>query len=134
MAGLSPTDDVRNSQAYAALAQYLSGQATVADTQDLFCGPVKDAYNASGGSADVEDLLNQSWRAVITLAASSPHGNPAHRKLEDFLLSLQGRRDVEIENEQCVVQGMTVWRDLPFFGWQLREAWNSSEYGFITPS
>jgi len=40
------------------------------------------------------------------------------------MVSLTSRPTLSKGDSTCKIDDMTVWRDLPVFGWQLREAWN----------
>ena len=66
-------------------------------------------------TTNIEDFFNQV--------------NKTSQKLVDFVLSLQRRPILQKDDQTCQVQGMAVWKDLPTFGWSVRDAWNLGMYG-----
>jgi len=122
---LQPTQKVLDSPEYKALTQLQEAQQ-VNDNKilDAFCKRVEHKYTATSNGSDVEELLQQAWKAVVALASRSPYDGPLHKQLVGTIMDLQKRPNLEKAGQVCVVQDMTVWRDLPMFGWQMREAWN----------
>ena len=135
MPGLSPSQEVLDSPEYGVLTKYLAGDIqTEADALDAFCQPIENKYMQTANPPDVEGLLWRAWESVVAVAASTAYGSRNRQKLADsFMLDLLYRPTLSKDGQDCVVEGMTVWRDLPVFGWELREAWDlgssSQPYG-----
>jgi hypothetical protein len=120
MAGLTPTQEIVNSAQYKALVQSQ-------DAIEAFCKPVEGSLASSDDTSKAEDALGQAWKALIGLACQTPYTSSSQAGLVSFLLNLQSRPDVEKDGQVITVQDMAVWRDLPLFGWQMREAWNAGK-------
>nr|POF14225.1 hypothetical protein CFP56_03249 [Quercus suber] len=126
MSGLQASQSILDSPAYKAVSQYIQSQdASSGDAQAAFCQPVEDSVTSSFQSSGAEDQLWQLWKGVISLAASTSDDG-AQQRLVDFVLSVAQRPDVQQNDQVSQVQDMTLWRDLPIFGWQLRDSWNNA--------
>ena len=125
MSELSASQEVLDSAEYDTLTKYLAG-----DIKDLaaalaaFAKPVEDKYMSTGDASDVQGLLSLSWDSVVAIAASTAYTSPRRQKLADFLVRLAYRPTLMRDGEVCQISGMTVWRDLPTLGWEIRDAWN----------
>ncbi|KAI7158607.1 hypothetical protein KC349_g4723 [Hortaea werneckii] len=129
MSPLHPTEKVRDQPQYQLLSNLASGNdggASHESTLDAFCEPVESRYKQTTNPSDVEDLLWPAWQCLIACAAATPHESEGQQKLVDLVLGLQHRPVLEKDGEVCHVQEGLVWRDLPVFGWQMREAWNAA--------
>lgn len=123
-AGLEGSNTVRQSQQYAALREHLLRQNNSKDALDKFCLPAEEAYLSRGDAKEVEDVLATSWRAIIAIAATTPLEETAQQSIVGFVLNLRSRPDLQKGGQICKVEGMMVWRELPTFGWAMRDAWN----------
>ncbi|RMY72799.1 hypothetical protein D0862_14396 [Hortaea werneckii] len=129
MSPLHPTEQVREQPQYQLLSNLANGNDEGASHEsilDAFCEPVENRYIETTDSSDVEELLWPSWQCLIACAAATSHESEGQQKLVDVVLGLQHRAVLEKEGEVCHVQDGVVWRDLPLFGWQMREAWNAA--------
>jgi len=135
MSPLHPTKKLREEPQYQLLNQYAhdNGTRSPESTLDAFCEPIENRYLETTNPADVEELLWSAWQCLIGCAAATPSESAGQQKLVDLVLRLQHRAALGKEGEVCHVQGGVVWRDLPVFGWQMREAWNAGEY-LVPPS
>lgn len=119
------SQQVLDSKAYAALSKWLSGHTkTMGEAVDAFCQPVEDKFFQTQKSSDAEGMLWTTWQGVIGQAAATPHTSPQRQKLVDFVVSLTSRPTLSKGDSTCQIDNMTVWKDLPVLGWELREAWN----------
>lgn len=126
MVGHHAHNDVKSSSSYKAAHDYLSGHVTsLAKAQDKFAGPVEDEFMSTQNAENVEGLLWTAWKSVVQLAKESAHETSKRQKLVDFVLSLQQRPKLEKGDVVCRVWDATVWSDLPVFGAEIRESWNS---------
>ncbi|KAI7083711.1 Transaldolase [Hortaea werneckii] len=128
MSPLHPTEKLREEPQYHLLSQYAheNGTGSLESTLDAFCEPIENRYTETTSPSNVEGLLWSAWQCLIGCAAATPHESEGQRKLVDLVLRLQHRAALEKEGEVCYVQGGVAWRDLPIFGWQMREAWNAA--------
>lgn len=123
--GLS-TEHIQQSDSYSVLKDLVAGQKELGTAQDAFCQAVEDKWMPTQNPGDVEELLGQLWSSIEYLAASTSFKDAAQQKLVDFVVQLQKRPTLEKDGQVCEVHGMTVWKDLPMFGWAVRDAWNFS--------
>lgn len=129
MSGLRASQRVLESKQYRALSQWLSGHSkSVGDALDSFCEPVEDRFFQTENASDAEAPLWTTWQAAIGEAAATSHTSPQRQKLVDFVVNLTSRPTLSKGDSLCQIDGMTVWRDLPVFGWELREAWNLGKH------
>ncbi|KAI6897194.1 hypothetical protein D0869_13368 [Hortaea werneckii] len=131
MSPLHPTEKVRSQPQYQLLSNLANGNdggASHESTLDAFCEPVETRYKQTTNPSDVEELLWPTWQCLIACAAATPHesSSEGQQKLVDLVLGLQHRPVLEKDGEVCYVREGVVWRDLPVFGWQMREAWNAA--------
>ena len=117
-------DKVQQSPAYGAIPNYLANDEPLDQALDAFCEPVESEYLNNKDPAAIEEALWQCWRAVVATAASVPPTSDSRKRLVDFVLEVQKRRDLSDNGKKCKVQGGEVWKDLPVFGMEMREAWN----------
>lgn len=123
MSGLKPSDDVLQASQFTAVDGYVKNDdADLGDALNQFARPVEDQFQQNPD--DVETTLTTAWKSIIAAGADEQWNWPKAQKLANFVLELQSRPDLEKDGQACQVQGMTVWKDLPTFGWQLRDAWN----------
>lgn len=117
-------DKVQQSPAYGAIPNYLANDEPLERALEAFCEPV-ESQNANHQDSDaVEEALWQCWRAVVATAACVPHTSEKRQKLVNFVLEVQRRPSLSKAGQPCVAQGGEVWKDLPIFGMEMREAWN----------
>jgi hypothetical protein len=122
------SQQVLESKEYSAVTHWLSGHTeNVGDVLDAFCEPVENKFFQTENASDVEGLLWTAWQALVGEAASTPHTSTHQRKLVDMVMGLAHRPTLTKGDNTCTIDGMTVWKDLPVLGWQLREAWNISK-------
>lgn len=126
--GLTANQTVLESPQYAALDSLTTPGAAEQNPIARFAEPVESQLK-SGNSEEAEEELTKCWKAVIAKAAGSSHKEGAHSPLAALLVSLSQRRADEQKADSSFgeVHGMKVWRDLPTFGWQVRDAWNFGE-------
>lgn len=123
--GFGASQHTQQSSQYAVLTDYLSGNASTSEEiLENLIGPVEKEVSSSGDLGKVEERLTTTWRSIVAKAAETPFTDPSISKLVDLVVALQNRPDVQKDNKAFQVQEMTIWRDLPMFGWQMREAWN----------
>lgn len=91
---------------------------------DAFCRPIEDKFMNTSRSEAVESLLLDAWSAVIAVASATAHSIESRQKLADFVIALEYRPTLMKGDQICVLHGAKVWKDLPIFGLQMREAWN----------
>ena len=135
MSPLHPTTKLRQNPQYQLLNAYAANNETAnpESTLDAFCEPIENRYYEENTNAsDVEDLLWPAWQCLIACAAATPHDSKGQQKLVELVLRVQQRPALEKKKKEeggevCHVQDGVVWRDLPVFGWQMREAWNAGE-------
>lgn len=106
------------------LKNYLNGSISSEKALDKFCEPVEDRFMNTAKSDSVESLLLDTWRTVIAFARATPHASENKQKLADFMIALQYRPTLMKGEHTCQLDGGKVWKDLPGFGMQMREAWN----------
>lgn len=123
-AGLEGSNTVQQCSQYAALHDYVSGKSHTGAALDKFCEPAENEWMSTTNPEEVEEHLTLCWRSIISHAAQTSFRDEAQHKLANFVLSLQQRPMLQKDDQTCQVQGMTVWKDLPTFGWSIRDAWN----------
>lgn len=130
--GLLASSAVKATAQHAALSEYLASADTTTSSSVLdaalekFAEPIETAATTSKDE-ELEEALTLAWKAVIAHAADTPFTDPGADKLVEFVLELSARPDVEKSeggDAPVKVQDMTLWQDLPTFGWQMRDAWN----------
>lgn len=127
MSGFGIEQSLLDSQEYAAASQYLEAPtSSLDDALDAFCRRVEEQI-ATKNASEIESDLRQLWKVIIALAASSS-GDNTRQTLADFMLGIAQRPALQSDGQTCKLHEMTVWKDLPIFGWQLREAWNNGPY------
>jgi hypothetical protein len=115
---------VQGSTQYSVVNDYAIGKISPQDEAlDKFCQHV-ETQAQSADEDDLEELLTVSWKAIISAAAGTSFTDTGMQKLVEFVLELGSRPDLEKDGKSCVVHDMTLWKDLPTFGWQMRDAWN----------
>lgn len=121
--------DIKSSSEFHALHGFLAGHASSeSHAQEKFCEPVEDKYMQTQDNEAIEELLWTAWQAVIETAKATPHHSEKRQKLVDFVLDIQKRPALAKDGKVCKVWDATVWADLPVFGAQVRENWNSSKH------
>ncbi|KAK4502173.1 hypothetical protein PRZ48_005598 [Zasmidium cellare] len=125
-AGLEGSNSVQQSPQFAALSDYVSGKSDLNGALDAFAQPAEKEWTPSTSPEEVEEQLTLSWRSIISQAAQTSFKDAAQQKLADFVVALQQRPTVQKGDQTCQVQGSTVWKDLPTFGWSIRDAWNKA--------
>ena len=91
-----------------------------------FTGPIDHAFLRCGaGEARLEAMLWPAWQAVIS-AADTPDDD-ARTRLAELLGAIRDRGIlVRPDGAECVVWDLRAHADLPVFGAQMRETWNSA--------
>jgi len=128
MPGLTSNTKDQDSPEYQALSSYLKDAHQQDQALDAFCEPIEDHFTKAQPPEDVEPLLWRAWRSITTVAAGTPHDSDQRQRLADLVTNLQYRPTLESEGKTCSVWDAVVWKDLPIFGAQMREAWNSGKY------
>jgi hypothetical protein len=124
-AGLAASQQLQQSKQYAALNDHLSANTTAAiKVLDHLSEPVESCVQTSADSDEIDDLLTTTWKSIIAKAAETSFKDDNHSKLVEVVVGLQSRSDVKKDGAAFQVENMTLWKDLPTFGWQMREAWN----------
>lgn len=105
--------------------KYLSSDHEVlGEALDAFSERIENKYFGTLDPSDVEHLLSPVWGGVLSLAASISRTSHERHKLAEFMVNLAYRPTLTKDDRVCVVEGMTVWKDLPTFGWGVRDDWN----------
>ncbi|KAL2829536.1 hypothetical protein BDW59DRAFT_178477 [Aspergillus cavernicola] len=105
--------------------------------QDLFANKIsspKAAEQVASASLAADALLEEQlgllWSLILKLACKYPEHQD---KLVDVVVDLSELPDAttaaESETSQpqpLIIYKMQVWKDLPMFGWEVREYWNLS--------
>lgn len=124
-AGLGATQQLQQSKQYAALSDHLSSNPTALDKViDHLSEPVESCVQSSANSDEVDEHLTTTWKAIIAKAAETSFKDASSSKLVDVVMQMQSRPDVKKDGSAFQVEKMTLWKDLPTFGWQMRDAWN----------
>lgn len=110
------------------LTRHLNGRKSLDQAVDAFCRPIEDKFMNTSKSEAVEPLLLEAWTAVIAVASATTHTSENRQKLVDFVITLQYKPTLMKGDQTCVLHGGKVWKDLPMFGIQMREAWNMGTY------
>ena len=101
-----------------------------------FTAPVANIFRSDNGpdndyAGPVEEQLWETWTALLSVAADTPHGGEDGKRqdaLVDLLMGVQSLGPLTREDgTQCKVWDMTVWEDLPVFGATVREEFNFGE-------
>jgi hypothetical protein len=125
MPSLRANEDLIASVEYRSFELFLNGKKKDLDSAlNDFCEPIEVKAEHSKDPEDIEPLLWRAWQAVTALASETPYDSDNRQKLADLVASLEKRSDLQIDGQTCIVWDSTVWRDLPVFGGQMREAWN----------
>lgn len=133
-AGLGASQHTKQSSQYTVLEDHLSGNVnTSEDVLNKFCEPVEKEVSSSGDAGEVEEHLNITWNAIISKAAETSFTDSSMSKLVELVTSLQARQDTQRDSKAFQLEDMTIWRDLPMFGRQMREAWNLGSSGICLP-
>jgi hypothetical protein len=133
MGGIEPDHDIKHSHEYRALTTYLSAKPQPLSTAlESFCKPTEETFMSSQSASEVESQLWRVWKTVVATATQTTHDSPGQQKLADFVLELRNRPVLERQGKVCKVWDAVVWKDLPIFGPQMREAWNDGEFVFET--
>lgn len=133
-AGLGASQHTKQSSQYAVLGEYQSGNvSTSASVLDKLSEPVEKEVSSSADAGEVEEHLTTTWNSIISKAAETSFTDPSMPKLVDLVMALQSRPDLQKDSKAFQLEDMTIWRDLPMFGRQMREAWNlgMSEAGIL---
>ncbi|KAF2159395.1 hypothetical protein M409DRAFT_71062 [Zasmidium cellare ATCC 36951] len=125
-AGLEGSNTIQQSPQYAALSDYISNKIELNGALDKFSSPAENEWTSSTSAEEVEEQLTLSWRSIISQAAQTSFKDAAQQKLADFVVGLQQRPALQKDGQTCQVQGTIVWKDLPTFGWSIRDAWNQA--------
>lgn len=110
------------------LGRYVNGAISLEQALDSFCRPVEDKFMNTSKSEAVESLLLEAWKSVIATASAITYTSGNRQKLADFVVALQYRPTLMKGEHVCQLNGGKVWKDLPEFGMQMREAWNMGEF------
>jgi hypothetical protein len=130
-AGLGASKKVQQSKQYAALSDHLSVNATALDiVLDHLSEPVESCVQTSANSDELDEILTTTWQCLIAKAAETSFKDANASKLVDVVIGLENRPDVKKDGSSVRVENMTLWKDLPTFGWQMREAWNLGMVAF----
>lgn len=125
MPSLIASSEVQGSSQYTALNEYISENTLELESAlDKFSQAAEQQFQTTEDPSRVQEELEKSWRSVVSIAAETSFTDAGMQKLVDFVLELQSRPDLEKDGKTCKVQEMIVWKDLPTFGWQMRDAWN----------
>jgi hypothetical protein len=91
-----------------------------------FTGPIDHAFlRCDAGEARLEAMLWPAWQAVIS-AADMPDDD-ARSRLVELIGAIRDRGILARPGgQECVVWDMRAHADLPVFGAQMRETWNSA--------
>lgn len=106
------------------LTKYLNDRTSLEHALDAFCRSIENKFMITRKSESVESLLLEAWAAVIAVASSTAHTSEKRQKFADFMIALQFRPTLMRGDETCQLHGEKVWKGLPEFGMQMREAWN----------
>lgn len=124
-AGLGASQHIKQSSQYAVLGDHLSGTAITSDNViSKLIEPVEKELSSSGDSEKVEEHLITLWQSIIARAAETPFTDPSMPKLVDLVMALQNKPDLQKDSKAFQLDDLTLWRDLPMFGREMREAWN----------
>lgn len=128
MGGIEPDHHIKHSHEYRALTTFLSSKPqSLGAAIDSFCSPTEDIFMGSQNASEVEAQLWRAWKALVAAATQTPHDSPGRQKLADFVLEVRNRPALERQGKVCKVWDAAVWKDLPIFGPQMREAWNEGK-------
>ena len=117
----------KGSLEYEAITAYLHDDIDLPAAVDIFCKPVETAVLDSTRS--IEEQLRRAWQAVIAIASSIEHSSGSRPQLVEFVLRVSERSMAKsTAGRECVTQNAKIWEDLPFFGTEMREAWNLGEW------
>ncbi|TGO45768.1 hypothetical protein BCON_0367g00070 [Botryotinia convoluta] len=91
-----------------------------------------DKTHSANGSDLLRDHPYDTWCALFVLVARTPPDQQS--KLIEFILSLHKIEIVDRDTSQSEVlkyYDMELWRQLPGFGWEAREIFNTDTYSSI---
>lgn len=114
------------------IAKYLNGNKSHEQALDAFCRPVEDKFMNTTKSEVVEPLLMEGWNTIISIASATPHTSANRQKLADFVVALQYRPTLMKGEHTCQLHDAKVWKELPAFNIQMRDAWNMGELFFYS--
>ena len=135
MPGLTSNNHIQDSPEYQAISTYLDNGSPQDKAIDTFCEPIEDHFMKTQNPEDIEPLLWRAWQSITTIAAETPHESEQKRqKLSDLVIKIQARPVLESNGTTCNVWDAAVWKDLPVFGAQVREAWNSGRSSYTPKS
>lgn len=100
------------------LQDFLAGKISVHTAAKNFTA---EAARPENSSERVEEEIYRMWNLVIDLAESFPE---TQDKVVELLAEIEKLPDLERHGHTFTYHGMTVWSDLPTFGWEMRERWN----------
>ena len=99
--------------------------------QDFFSGtlPIQSAAEKlAQNSFYPEQTLELTWTAIILAARRVPEHQG---KLVEFLVTLSELQPPkDEEGNELIIYDMSVWKDLPQFGWEMNSEWNSMHLAF----
>lgn len=118
--------NTKGSLEYEAITAHLNNEIDLHVALDIFCKPTETLVLASRACETIKEQLRRAWQAVIAVASSIEHSSSSSsgRQLADFVLYVSERSMSTSTGRECVIQDARVWEDLPFFGMEMREAWN----------
>lgn len=94
---------------------------TIPDAIERFSKPASDAVTANK-TKEIEDSIWYGYNALIATAAGTSHDK--QQQLVDFVEHLRRKSLTNESGEEVKHEGKVVWKDLPTFGWVVRDAWN----------
>jgi uncharacterized protein (DUF1778 family) len=111
---MASTENWQSPQARA-LQDAIDRKITTQEAADLLA-----SLSLANGS--VEDEVYELWVLLVEKAQQS---SASHATLVDILVHLSKLDDAKTEaGESIELHDMQLWRDLPMFGWQIRDSWN----------
>jgi hypothetical protein len=111
---MTSTDNWQSPQARA-LQDAIDRKITTQEAADLLA-----SLSLADGS--VEDEVYELWVLVVEKAQQS---SASHATLVDILVHLSRLDDAKsASGESIKLHDKQLWRDLPMFGWQIRDSWN----------
>lgn len=90
-----------------------------------------DPVAAAARSDKLEDNLWKSWKALLDLAASTPHASQS--TLLEFIGALKMADTPKKDNGDLydIWDRKFQWKDFPLLGAETREQWNASMYTML---
>jgi hypothetical protein len=115
--------DVAKDHASAALEAYLKSDAELQDTVPRFIQPIYDLYAEKlPNESQLADALDALWTALLDIAQSTPHNDPAQDRLVFFTKAVKSLSPPDRPTPE--IWGLSLWSDLPILGASVRERWN----------